>query len=204
MKIKSRCRAVAALLLLPLYFHSVASGTMYRFETVLSGATEAPPTPSSGFGTAILLWDDLAATMRIQVWFQDLTGTVTVAHIHAPTTLPNAGNASVATQVPTFTGFPVGVTFGSYDHTFDMSVSSSYSPGYIATNGGSVSLAYAALFDALKADKAYLNVHSTIYPGGEIRGFWHATPDGGSTALLLSLGLVAMAGITRRRRLGRA
>src|SRR5262249_10918988 len=76
---------------------------------------------------------------------------------------------------PTFTGFPLGVTSGTYDHTFDTLSASSYNPAYVTAHGGTAAGAEAALAACLSAGGAYLNIHSTVDPGGEIRGF--LTPD---------------------------
>jgi hypothetical protein len=108
--------------------------------------------------------------MRAQVTFQGLLAPNTAAHIHAATAVPFEGNAGVATTTPTFTGFPSGVTSGSYDNTFDMTQASSYNPSFVTASGG-MSNAEAALATAMANGKAYLNIHSTLYPGGEIRGF---------------------------------
>ena len=43
---------------------------------------------------------------------------------------------TVATGVPTFLGFPTGVTNGYYDHTFDLTLASSFNPAYVTANGG--------------------------------------------------------------------
>jgi hypothetical protein len=109
--------------------------------------------------------------MRVQVSFVGLTGNTTASHIHAPTVVALTGTAGVATTTPTFTGFPLGVTSGVYDHTFDLTQSSSYNPAYVTANGGTVAAANAALLAAIAAGKAYLNVHSVTFGGGEIRGF---------------------------------
>jgi autotransporter-associated beta strand protein len=74
------------------------------------------------------------------------------------------------TTTPTFIGFPAGVKEGSFDQTFDMTQSSSFRAGFITANS-TVSGAYNALTAALNDGKAYLNIHSQTFPGGEIRGF---------------------------------
>ena len=137
----------------------------------LSGAIEVPANNSAGTGKAVVTID--GNFMRVQVTFSGLTGTTTASHIHAPTAIPlsTTSTAGVATTTPTFTGFPLGVTAGTYDHTFDMTQASSYNPAYVTANGGTPTSAFAALKAAISAGKSYLNIHSSFAPGGEIRGF---------------------------------
>jgi len=137
--------------------------------------------------------------MRVQVAFSDLLGNTTASHIHAATASPGVGNAGVATTVPTFTGFPLGVTSGTYDHLFDLTLASSYNPPYVTANGGTIASAEAALGAALADGKAYLNIHTTAFPGGEIRGFLQPVPESVSTFGLLALSLSGLWGVRRFR-----
>jgi hypothetical protein len=57
-----------------------------------------------------------------------------------------------------------------------MLLSSSYNPSYVTNNGGTPATAFAALRAAISAGKAYLNIHSSMFPGGEIRGFLNLCP----------------------------
>jgi hypothetical protein len=41
----------------------------------------------------------------------------------------------------------------------------------VTANGGTNASAEAALFQAIAEGKAYVNVHSSMFGGGEIRGF---------------------------------
>jgi hypothetical protein len=109
--------------------------------------------------------------MRVRASFTGLLGTTTASHIHACTDPPGVGTAGVATQTPSFSGFPLGVTSGTYDHTFDMTLASSYNPAYVTAHGGTAAAAEAALATCLTAGGAYYNIHSNLYPAGEIRGF---------------------------------
>src|SRR5581483_3839671 len=103
------------------------------FVGFLVGSNESPPTNSSGTGTAIVIVDPAANTMRVSVVFSGLTSGVTAAHIHCCQATPGANaNIGVATTTPTFTGFPSGVTSGTYDNTFDLLQASSYNPAFIA------------------------------------------------------------------------
>ncbi len=152
------------------------------FNVTLSGPAEAPPNASPGTGTALVFVDDIAQTMRLVTSFSGLTGTVTVAHIHCCTADPTAGTAGVTTTTPTFAGFPSGVTSGAYDQTFDMTLASSYNPAFITANGGTTASAFAVFLAGMNAGRAYLNIHTTTFGGGEIRGF--LTPEPGTLTLL--------------------
>lgn len=165
-----------------------ANAAVFVYNTSLSGAIEAPPNASPGTGVATITVDTTAHTLRVETNFSGLLGNVTASHIHAVTAAPFTGTAGVATQVPTFVGFPLGNTFGSYDQTFDMTLASSYNPAFITNNGGTPASAEVVLFNALATGQAYLNIHSSMFPGGEIRGF---TPEPASLALL-ALGAVTL------------
>lgn len=164
------------LLLLIIFFGAsyVSSGQIYWVS--LSGPAEVPSNNSPGIGKAIITIDAVANTMRVQSTFSGLLAGVTASHIHAPTAVAGTGTAGVATTTPTFTGFPSGVTAGTYDNTFNMLLASSYNPAYVTANGGTPASAWVALRTAISAGKSYLNIHSTMFPAGEIRGFLNACP----------------------------
>lgn len=184
--------AVAAAVLAP-----VAWAAPIRFDAVLSGAAENPPVVSPGFGTATVILDPVAHTMRVIVSFSDLVGTTTVAHVHCCTAPPN--NVGVATQTPTFLGFPAGVTAGTYDSTFDTTLASTFNASFLTNNGGTPAGAEAALLAGLLAGNAYFNLHTSFRPGGEIRGFLVQRVPEPSTILLVGVGMLVLTLASRRR-----
>lgn len=151
--------------------YAAQGGTLYPlyvFTADLSGANENPPTATSATGSAVVTWNTATSQMTVDVAFEGLTAGTLASHIHCCAVPP--ANAMVATPVPTFPGFPGGVTSGTYHHTFDMTDAGSYNPAFVTAHGGTVAGAEAALLAGLLAGQAYLNIHTTMFPGGEIRG----------------------------------
>ena len=154
------------------------------YTTNLDGPSEFPSNASPGVGTAQLSINPIAHTFRLQGEFSGLIGTVTAAHIHGPTVSPLALTAGVMTQTPSFVGFPLGVTSGSFDFTYDMTLAATWNPAFVAANGGTPASAEAVFLAAVADGKAYLNIHSSTFGGGEIRGFLVPEP---ATLLLLPM-----------------
>lgn len=187
---------LAAAVVLP----NAAGAEVVRFAAFLDGPSEFPSNLSPGTGYASVVWDTTAHTMLVQATFQDLTGLTTASHIHAPVTTPG-GTAGVATQTPSFIGFPLGVSAGSFSRFYDTDVASTYRAGFITANGGTVAGAEAALFAALNDGTSYFNIHTTTFGGGEIRGFLQVAPvPEPATWGLMILGFGAAGAALRRRR----
>jgi hypothetical protein len=169
---------VASLLAFPI----ATEASVIVYYANLSGAAESPPNASPGFGSAVVTVDDVANTMRVQVSFFGLSAPTTASHIHSATAIAGIGTAGVATTTPFFANFPIGVTSGTYDRLLDLTLASSYNPAFITANGGTPATAEAALLSGLAAGKAYLNIHTTAFTAGEIRGFL-VTPEPASLCI---------------------
>ncbi|QCP14641.1 CHRD domain-containing protein [Pseudoduganella umbonata] len=177
-----------------------ASADVFTYTATLSGAIEEPPNASPGTGTVRVDFDTDNHLLTINTTFSGLLGPTTAAHIHCCTAVPETGTAGVATELPTFTGFPIGVTSGTYSHTFDTTLAATWNPSFVTSfGGGTIAGAEAAFLAGLDAGTAYLNLHTEFAPGGEIRGFLQPVPEP-ATFALLALGAPVVLLAARRRR----
>lgn len=178
---------------------SLVSARAAIFQYVVNFAPV--PGGATGSGTGTVNYDDVTHSLQIQASFSGLSGTTTASHIHSPTAVPFSGTAGVATTTPSFTGFPLGVTSGTFSSTLDLSLASSWNGAYVTANGGTTATAEAAFVSQIAAGKAYWNIHSSTFGGGEINGFLTAVPEPSSLALA-GLGIVGMTTRFWRQRRG--
>ena len=176
--IRSCLLPLAAVLILPV---SASYADIFTLSGNLTEALEVPPTGSPGTGQATVILNTGLQTMEVKETFSGLTSTgtgTTASHIHCclPSPFQTGVNEMVATTVPTFPGFPLGVTSGTYDQTFDLTTAATYNPAFITSAFNldplkSVAGAEAALVTALLDGETYINIHTNAFGGGEIRGF---------------------------------
>ena len=177
-----------------------ANATIITFSGTLTGTQEVPPNASPGTGLATIAIDDVTHTMLVDVSWSGLLSPTTIAHIHC-CAAPGA-TAIPATGVPTFPGFPAGVTSGSFNASFDLDDPGLINPAFITANGGTTATAFDAFLTGLLAGNAYFNIHTQQFGAGEIRGQLAAVPEPATWAMLL-LGMGMAGGAMRRPRLQR-
>lgn len=165
------------------------------YRAVASGALESPPNASPGSG--IVSIDLGGKQMMVDLPFRDLDGTTTEAHIHCCTSTAFTGTAPVA--IP-FTNFPTGVHADTYRAAFALGDEAIYDPGFVSAHGGTAQGAVAALVDGIDAHEAYVNLHTSAYPDGEIRGWLVAAPVPETAEWsMLAVGLAGLMWMSRKR-----
>lgn len=122
---------------------AAAAPTSTTFTATLSGAQEVPPNASTATGSATVVLNDAQTMITVSVSFSGLTTNATGAHIHE-------GAPGVAGPIVfALTGVPETTSGSVSGQTF------SITPAQV---------------DQLEAGNYYVNVHSSTFPGGEIRG----------------------------------
>src|SRR5262245_34771308 len=138
------------------------------FGGILSGANEVPPNGSPGAGSVTVVLDPTAETIQILASFFGLTAPDTAAHIHCCQTMPGT-NVGVATTVPAFAGFPLGMTQGTYlSPLFSLEDPSFYNPMFVTMQGG-MEQAETALIAGIEGGHTYFNIHNSNFLCGELR-----------------------------------
>lgn len=121
---------------------TAAPADIIQLDWVADGAQENPPVTTAGAGYGVIYVDDQTGEFSLQGAFVGLNGSVTAAHIHGPADVGQ--NAGVIVSLSA-TGTDSGCVTGS----------------------GTLS---DADLGSLLTGMTYVNIHSTLHGGGEIRG----------------------------------
>ncbi|MCB9845080.1 MAG: CHRD domain-containing protein [Phycisphaeraceae bacterium] len=140
-----------------------ARAELVSFEFPLDGAQETPPVDTPGFGLGRVVLDTDTRLVIIEGEFHDLESVAVASHLHGLAPPGQAGPAVITLTVDFATD---GMFFGE----------------------GTVSQEFV---DGLLAGMTYVNVHTLLHQGGEIRG--QVVPAATMPAALVVLG-------ARRRR----
>lgn len=186
-----KLRSVLLGCLLAIVVTAPAHASLIVYRTLLNGATETPPTASPATGGAQVTYDNLLHTLLVELNWVGLTTPASAGHIHCCT----APGTNTGVTVP-FIGLPAVVS-GSYVHSFDLTALTTYTSAFVTAHGGTAASAEAALITGIGAGMAYVNLHNSTFPGGEIRGFLTPEPE---TLVLLLAGIGAVSLMRYRRK----
>ncbi|MGH3489765.1 MAG: CHRD domain-containing protein [Actinopolymorphaceae bacterium] len=121
------------------------------FRAELSGADEVPAVATSGSGEAEFESD--GTSLKFELEWEELNAPAVAAHIHCGVSGANG---------------PVGVNLLTGPSDAEGKVQGSITAPNPGNACGWTDLA--DVLDAMASGGAYVNVHSTAHPGGEIRG----------------------------------
>lgn len=128
------------------------------FIATLSGAQEVPARPTAANGTAQILVEGNQITYAIEI--DDITA-ITASHIHAVPGAPGVNGPVRLFLYPPRQGDPAPQVT-----TTDKKILVQATVDAANVNG----ISYEQLLDAMRTGNAYVNVHTTQFPGGEMRG----------------------------------
>jgi hypothetical protein len=134
------------------------------FQATLDGTQESSPnsSPGTGFGTVVL--NDTEDQITVNLNWSGLTAPATASHIHGPA----APGFNAAVVFP-FSGVPTATAGAIPEQVFTMP---------------------AARLADFKAGLYYFNIHTSEFPGGEIRGQIRQVPEPATLSLLVLGGLM--------------
>lgn len=150
----------------------------------------------TGTGSAFASFDDVSNVFTFFADFSGLSGVTTQSHFHCCTTTAFSGTAGVAVDSPSLP-IPLGVSAGVFGAELDLDDASNFNPAFV-TASGSLGAAITRFQAGLDSGKVYLNIHTSTFGGGEIRGFM-LVPEPTSAALAL-LALAALGTVSARQR----
>ncbi len=141
----------------------------------MKGFEEVPVVITGASGTLELDINEAAGTIAFELSYEGLEGNVTQAHIHIGQRNANGGIAlwlcqtpAVAANVPPAVAATTkqcpGPTAGTVSNT--LTADSVVGPAGQGVPAG----AFADVMRAIRAGKAYANVHTSVAGGGEVRG----------------------------------
>lgn len=125
-----------------LFSSAISFSQVYNITSTINEANEVPPSGSAGTGTLTGIYDATTNMITINAPYTDLSAGLSAAHLHEA---PAGANGGVIVNLSPTTG----ATSGTISGTFAV-------PG--------------ANEAALIAGNFYINLHSSAFPGGEIRG----------------------------------
>ena len=133
---------------------------LVNFKATMNSASEVPAVTGSGTGTFTATLDTSTNLFTYDVTFTGLGSNVILGHIHGPATTTVAAGTTVNFGTLAGATFTTGATAGTAHGVVVLNAANSITS---TMNGDS-------LKKLLFAGLTYANIHTTVFPNGEIRG----------------------------------
>jgi hypothetical protein len=151
----------AVVLLIGVGAYSVAGAESGNFRASLNGYEENPDVSTVANGSFVARLSNDGETIHYELSYSGLEAPVTQAHVHFGKPAINGGVSFFLCNGPTTPECPQEGTVEG-----DIEAADVIGPTGQGIEAGNL----AEIVAAMKAGHAYANVHSTKWPGGEIRG----------------------------------
>ncbi len=147
--------------------------SIISYSATLDGLQGTAPITTTGMGSMVGTYDDVSGGLTWTLNWSDLLAPATAAHIHIA---PSGFNGPVAVTIPSVAGSMSGMVSSSTTITMLQAAD-------------------------LLAGNWYVNIHSSQFPAGEIRGQLsiNSVPEP-TTVLLLSMGVAGLLGSRMRNK----
>lgn len=129
------------------------NSTTYALSGNASSAQEVPANSSTGTATLTGTYNASTNSLQYNINWTGLTGTATAMHFHGPAAMGVSADVLVGLDITT---------------------------NGLSGNGSGTITVNDAFESALLAGQVYYNIHTTLYPAGEIRGQVTAKGSGGT------------------------
>jgi CHRD domain-containing protein len=163
-----RCLKLCVLLILVGLAPVAAQAQERRFKATLIGYEEVPALSNTGIGLFNMLIDFSDSSFDYTLSFSGLSGTgATQSHIHIGQKSVNGG--IMVFFCTNLGNGPPGTQACPSNGTVGGRVTAANVVGSAAAQGIAAG-EFAEVLKAIRAGTVYVNVHSALFPGGEIRG----------------------------------
>jgi hypothetical protein len=152
--------SIVLALIVTMVFVSGAIAGPRTFKAHLSGGEEVPPAETRAQGQAIFKLSKDGSELRYKLIVANIEG-VTQAHIHCA---PAGANGPVVAWL-----YPAGPPAAAPTSPNGVLMQGTLTDANVGSAGCNVDT-LAGLIALMEAGNAYVNVHTTTYPAGEIRG----------------------------------
>lgn len=150
----------------------LASGSAFAdedFETQLKSYSEVPSVSSTASGRFKASINRKSSSISYELSYRGLQGEVRQAHIHFGQKGVNGAIMVYLCQTATNPD-PTGLAPQCVPSGSVQGVLQAANVGAAAAGQGIAAMEFEEMADAIRAGVAYVNVHSSTFPGGELRG----------------------------------
>ena len=159
-------------------------------QQIKNGPEPDGSTNSPGTGTGTITYDSATNVISYDLQWDGLVGDLTKLHVHGPAT-ENMSNPQHVIEIFGPPAVPNELVATSGSVVGSQELTTLIQPGFDP-------LEPSEILDIMTSGQAYLNVHTTVFGTGEIRGNLGVPLPEPSAATLMGFGVIAF-GVLRRR-----